>query len=96
MLTASSLSIPRAAALGLGIGLLPWLHTRFAPVAAILTVAVALRLLSTPGDWRRSWRTLLGLVSPIVVSVTAWLLFFAHVYGTFNPLGAYGPIAAGV
>ena len=89
MLTASSLSIPRAAALGLGIGLLPWLHTRFAPVAAVLTVAVGFRLICTPGGWRRSWRTLLGLLTPIVVSVTAWLLFFAYVYGTFDPLAAY-------
>ena len=89
MLTASSLSIQRAAALGLGIGLLPWLHTRFAPLAGILTVAVAFRLIGTPGGWRRWWRTLLGLVSPIVVSVTAWLLFFAYVYGTFDPLAAY-------
>ena len=89
MLTASSLSIQRAAALGLGIGLLPWLHTRFAPLAGILTVAVAFRLMGTPGGWRRWWRTLLGLVSPIVVSVTAWLLFFAYVYGTFDPLAAY-------
>jgi hypothetical protein len=89
MLTASSLSIQRAAALGLGIGLLPWLHTRFAPLAAILAVAVGFRLIHTPGGWRRSWRTLLGLFSPIVVSVTAWLLFFAYVYGTFDPVAPY-------
>ena len=90
MLTASSLSIRHAAALGLGIGLLPWLHTRFAPLAGILAVAVAFRLMGTTGSWRRWCGTLLGLVSPIVLSVTAWLLFFAHVYGTFNPLAAYG------
>jgi hypothetical protein len=36
MLTAGSLSIHGAAALGVGIGLLPWLHTRFAPVAGVL------------------------------------------------------------
>jgi hypothetical protein len=89
MLTASSLSIHSAAALGLGIGLLPWLHTRFAPLAGILAVAVAFRLMGTPGGWRRWWPTLLGLASPIVVSVTAWLLFFAHVYGTFDPMAPY-------
>jgi hypothetical protein len=85
MLTASSLSIQRAAALGFGIGLLPWLHTRFALIAGTLVVAVAFRLIGSPGGWRQGWRTLLGLVSPIVVSMTAWLLF----YGTFNPLAAY-------
>ena len=89
MLTASSLSIQRAAALGFGIGLLPWLHTRFAPLAAILTVAVGLRLTCTPGGWQRSWRTLLALVTPLVVSVIAWLLFCAYVYGTFDPLAPY-------
>ena len=89
MLTASSLSIRRAAALGLGIGLLPWLHTRFAPLAGILAVAVAFRLIGSPRGCRRGWRTLLGLVSPIVVSMATWLLFFAYVYGTFDPLAAY-------
>jgi hypothetical protein len=89
MLTASSLSIHGAAALGVGIGLLPWLHTRFAPVAGILAVVVAFRLIGTPGGWRRWLPTLLGLGIPIIVSVTAWFLFFASVYGTFNPLAAY-------
>lgn len=89
MLTASSLSVQRVAALGIAIGVLPWLHTRFAPLAATVTVAVGLRLAHAPMGWRRSWQTLLGLVSPIVISVTAWLLFFAYVYGTFNPLSAY-------
>jgi hypothetical protein len=89
MVTATSLSISRAAGLGLGIGLLPWLHTRFAPLAGILDVAVALRLIGSTGGWRQASRPLLGLVSPIAVSVTAWLLFFAYVYGTFDPLAAY-------
>ncbi len=89
MLTASSLSIRGAAALGVGIGLLPWLHTRFAPLAGILTVVVALRIIGTPGGWRRWSPTLLGLGIPIVVSLTAWLLFFANVYGTFDPMAAY-------
>ncbi len=89
MLTAASLSIQRAVALGVGIGVLPWLHTRFTPVAAILAVAVAFRVIGSPGGWRRRWRTLLGLVSPIVVSMTAWLLFFGYVYGTLDPLAAY-------
>jgi hypothetical protein len=89
MLTASSLSIPRAAALGAGIGLLPWLHTRFAPLAAVLAVAVGFRLMAIPQGRRHRWRTLLALISPLVVSVTAWLMFFAYVYGTFDPLAAY-------
>ncbi len=89
MLTASSLSIHGAAALGVGIGLLPWLHTRFAPVAAILAVVVAFRLIGAPGGWRRWSPALLGLGIPIAVSVTAWFLFFAHVYGTFDPMAAY-------
>jgi hypothetical protein len=89
MLTASSLSIHGAAALGVGIGLLPWLHTRFAPVAGILAVLVAFRLIGTPGGWRRWSPPLLGLGLPIVVSVAAWFLFFANMYGTFDPMAAY-------
>jgi hypothetical protein len=89
MLTASSLSIPSAMALGLGIGVLPWLHTRFTPLAGILAVAVAFRLMGSSGGSRRRWRPLLAVVSPIVVSVTGWLLFFYFVYGTFNPLAPF-------
>jgi hypothetical protein len=89
MLTASSLSVPGAAALGVGIGLLPWLHTRFAPLAAIVAVAVAFRIIGSQGGWRRWSAPLLGLGSPIVLSVIAWLLFFANAYGTVDPMAAY-------
>jgi hypothetical protein len=89
MLTASSLSIHGAAALGVGVGLLPWLHTRFAPMAGILAVVVTFRLIGTPGGWRRWSPALLGLGIPIIVSVTAWFLFTANAYGTFDPMAAY-------
>jgi hypothetical protein len=89
MLMVASLSIHRAAALGIGIGLLPWLHTRFAPVAGILAILVACRLMGTPGGWRRWAPALLGLGVPIIASVTAWFLFFANVYGTFDPRAAF-------
>ncbi|MEO5896548.1 MAG: hypothetical protein ABIS06_12680 [Vicinamibacterales bacterium] len=87
MLTAASLSMPRAAVLGVGIGLLPWLHTRFAPVAGIMAIVVACRLMGTPGGWRRWSPALLGLGVPIIASVTAW--FLADVYGTFDPMAAF-------
>lgn len=90
MLAAPSLSTRRTAALGVGIAVLPWLHTRFAPLAAILAVLVAFRLMGTPGG-RRQWQpALLAMVLPILVSVAAWLIFFAHIYGTFDPMAAYG------
>ena len=88
MLTAGSLSIHGAAALGVGIGLLPWLHTRFAPVAGALAVVVACRLMRTQGGWRRWSPGLVGLVLPIIASVTAW--FLTDSYGAFNPMAAYG------
>ena len=88
MLTAGSLSIHGAAALGVGIGLLPWLHTRFAPVAGVLAVAVARRLMRTHGGWRRWSPALVGVVLPIIASVTAW--FLTDSYGAFNPMAAYG------
>ena len=92
MLTASSLSIHGAAALGVGIGLLPWLHTRFATLAGALALVVAFRVIATPGGWRRWAPALVGLGIPIVVSVTGWFLFNAKLYGTFDPLAAFeGP-----
>jgi hypothetical protein len=88
-LTASSLSIRGAAALGAGIGLLPWLHTRFVPLAGILAVVIALRLIRTSAAWRRWVPTLLALGVPIGLSVAAWLLYSAKLYGTFDPMSAY-------
>ena len=89
MLAAPSLSVRAAAALGAAIGVLPWLHTRFAPLAAILVALVAFRLIG-PGGRRRWPPALLGLGIPIVVSVAGWFLFAFHVYGTFDPMAGYG------
>jgi hypothetical protein len=90
MLSAATVSIHGAAALGVGVGLLPWLHTRFAPLAVILAVVVASRLMGTHGGWRRWSPALLGLSLPIAASVAGWFLFSAYLYGTFDPLAAYG------
>jgi len=89
MLTVSSLSAAGAAALGAGIGLLPWLHIRLAPAAVILLAAVAGRIVGVQGGWRRWWTILLGLTLPVGVSVAAWVLFFGRLYGTLDPLAPF-------
>lgn len=68
---------------GAALGLLPWLHTKF----ALLTVAVAVWMLV-----KIRWRPGLAaaFLLPIAFSVAGWLLFFYLIYGTPNPTVAYG------
>ena len=54
---------------GAGLGLLPWLHTKFVILLAALLGALVLRL------WRRP-RVLAALVAPIAISVALWILSF--------------------
>ncbi|MSO55549.1 MAG: hypothetical protein EXQ55_01305 [Acidobacteria bacterium] len=74
--------------LGIGavLALLPWLHTRFAVIAAVLGVVLILRLIgSTEGRTR-----LAPFLSIPVVGALSWLGFFRIIYGTFDPSAPYG------
>ena len=68
------------------LGLLPWLHTRFAVIAAALGFVLCLRLL---GSAEGRSRIVPFLVLP-VVSALGWFAFFRVVYGTFSPTVPYG------
>lgn len=71
---------------GTALAVLPWLHTRFAVLAAILGVLIVLRLLA-----RQSAITNIGkfLVVPIVAGM-AWLSFFYMIWGSPSPTAPYG------
>ncbi len=73
-------------AVGAALALLPWLHTRFALLAGVLGVAIALRL------WRRNGgrRALTAFAVVPVVAAVGWLASFWWIYGTPNPAAPYG------
>ena len=67
------------------VALLPWLHTRNAPVALVIGLAVAWSL------WRqRAKRALVAWLVPLSIGALSWLAFFKVVYGAFDPSAPYG------
>lgn len=74
-------------AVGAALALLPWLHTRFALISAVVGVLLLMRLVRLKPD--TTSRILAFLLVP-AVSAVAWFGFFRAVYGTFNPSAPYG------
>jgi hypothetical protein len=74
---------------GIALAALPWLHTRFAALAAGLGAVIALRLFlaDAPAKWRAS--RLAALLAIPVVSALLWFYFFKVLYGTFDPRAPY-------
>jgi hypothetical protein len=71
--------------LGLLVGVLPWLHSRFAIPAAAITMILGLHL------WRSvQWRNAVALLTPIVMITAGWFTHFRVIYGSFDPRSAYG------
>ncbi|MBK5296338.1 MAG: hypothetical protein JJE40_04205 [Vicinamibacteria bacterium] len=78
-----------AVARGLALGALPWLGTKYAPMALVIGVLLAMR---APKDRRY----LATIAAPAAVLVVAWLAWFAWLWGTPSPTAPYGaahPIA---
>ena len=75
----------RWAGIGLVLGVLPWLHTRYAILAAGLGGGVVCFL-----ALRARWRELAAFIVVGAVAAATWLGFFALVYGTPNPSAPYG------
>jgi hypothetical protein len=73
-------------AVGAALAALPWLHTRFAILAAILGLAVIAQLATRR---IRPTRMAAFLLVP-AVSAAAWFAFFWIVWGTPNPMAPYG------
>lgn len=78
-------SAGRALAAGTALALLPWLHTRYAVIAAALGICTAWHL------WRRAraWRGLAAFLAVPAVSAVSWFGFFLLVYGTPSPAAPY-------
>jgi hypothetical protein len=68
---------------GTALALLPWLHTKFIVLLAMLSVGFGLRLIRRP-------TRLLAVATPIAVSTALWFLSFYLIYGTWNPEAPYG------
>ena len=71
---------------GAALAFLPWLHTRFALIAAVLGVLVVARNIGAPARVRR---LVAFLVIP-ALGAAAWFWFFYAIYGTPNPAAPYG------
>jgi hypothetical protein len=80
----------RSAAGWLGIGaalaLLPWLHTRFAVIAAVVGLVLVLRLIGS-AEGRAQLAPFLSIP---LISALGWFGFFRVIYGTFDPAAPYG------
>jgi hypothetical protein len=72
---------------GAALGTLPWLHSRFAILAASAALVIAGRVISSRHE---RVRCLAALAAFPVVSGAAWFLFFQTIYGTPNPSVVYG------
>ncbi|HEX4914816.1 MAG TPA: hypothetical protein VFV51_12705, partial [Vicinamibacterales bacterium] len=71
---------------GAGLALLPWLHTRFALLAAVFGAAVIASLLMR----RAPLGSLIAFLAVPIVAATAWFAFFWMIWGTPSPLAPYG------
>jgi hypothetical protein len=83
---AAGLSARAWAGLGAALAGLPWLHTRFALVAAVLGVAIIARLARRP----RNGTALAAFLIVPAVAAAAWFTYFWRIYGTLSPAAPYG------
>jgi hypothetical protein len=65
---------------------LPWLHTRFAILAAAIGCVLLVRLAMSTEPRKR----VVVLLAAPIMSALAWFEFFRVIYGTFNPSAPYG------
>lgn len=74
---------------GAALAALPWLHAKFAVLAAGLGVALGVRLLTS-----RSRANLMALGLPLAAGTVGWFAFFWALYGVADPTIPYGGAAA--
>ena len=68
---------------GVAIGALPWLSTKYAPMAAVVTIVLLLRARWNP-------RAAAALLAPITLVLAGWFAFFFWIWGTVSPSAPYG------
>ncbi|HYT73899.1 MAG TPA: hypothetical protein VEL79_04040, partial [Vicinamibacterales bacterium] len=71
---------------GAALAALPWMHTRFAVLAATLGGLVLVRLAKTSNPFGKA----AAFLAIPTVSALGWLMFFVVVYGTPDPSAPYG------
>lgn len=71
---------------GLAFALLPWMHTRFAVIAATLGGLILVRLAHAPNPLSKA----VAFLSAPALSALGWLFFFVIVYGVPDPTAPYG------
>jgi hypothetical protein len=68
---------------GAAIGALPWFSTKYAPMAAAITMVTLLRT-----GW--NLRLLTALLVPVAIALAGWFAFFLWIWGTVSPSAPYG------
>jgi hypothetical protein len=68
---------------GAAIGALPWLSTKYAPMAAAVGIVALLRT-----GWNR--RAAVALLAPVAIALAAWFAFFFWIWGSVSPSAPYG------
>ena len=76
----------RLIATGAALALLPWLHSRFAVIAAVLGLVILIRLLARPSAPLAIARF---LFVPVIAGV-AWFAYFWIIWGSPSPAAPYG------
>ena len=71
---------------GAALALLPWLHTRFAVLAATLGGLILVRLAHAPNPFAKAS----AFLAIPAAGALAWMGFFLAVYGTPDPTAPYG------
>jgi hypothetical protein len=69
---------------GLAVAALPWLSTKYVPMAAVIGCVWMYRLRF------KIDRPSLSFVTPIAISLAGWFAFFHAIWGTFAPSAPYG------
>lgn len=85
-----ALPMPALVAVSSSLAALPWLHTRFAVLAAALGLAIGVRLWRDTAATPRERRVRLAAFFLVpCLSAAAWFGFFYALYGTFSPTAPY-------
>ena len=79
-------STSRVVMIGAALALLPWLHTRYALLAATLGVLLLLRLARAA----RPVHAMAAFLAVPLAGAAAWFGYFLLLYGTVNPAAPYG------
>jgi hypothetical protein len=79
-------------ALGIAPALLPWLHSRFALLAAVFGLIVPVQLVRV----RRAMPAAAAYLLVPAVAAMAWLWFYDATYGAPDPRAQYGPFLASI